>query len=374
MRILQLAPIWETVPPPSYGGTEAVVSVLTEELVRRGHDVTLWASGDSRTSAQLRSVLPSSLRRAGLTDQAMQYALVHVASALQSANEYDIVHNHNGPPSELAMALHTALPNVPMLTTLHCHLTEDTRFVWENYGGWYNTISEVQASVVPHLPKARFAGVVHNSIDVDSFPFKRGKDDYLLYMGRLTPEKPPHLAVEAARRAGMRIVIAGKMAMPWEHEYFERHLEPLLDGEMAIYIGEADAGTKRQLFAGARGLLLPLRWEEPFGLVMAEALACGTPVVAFRRGAAPEIIVDGENGFLVEDVDGMVEAVGRLEAIDPLECRRSVEERFSPAALADRYLAVYARILSAADRPSGSARMLATAAARNGDQAGLAAS
>jgi glycosyltransferase involved in cell wall biosynthesis len=359
MRILQLAPVWETVPPPAYGGTEAVVSALTEELVRRGHDVTLWASGDSTTSARHRYVVPRSLRLAGLTQDALQYGLLHVASALATAGDFDIVHNHNGPPSELAMAMSLAFPEIPMLTTLHCQPTEETREVWTNYQAWYNAISHQQAATLPEFPMGHFAGVVHNSIDVDSFPFRERKDGYLLSIGRITPEKAPHLAIEVARRAGMKILIAGKMSTDAEQHYFDEEVSPLLDGTTAEFIGEADAGLKRRLYAGANCLLMPLCWEEPFGLVMVEAMACGTPVIAFRRGAAPEIIKNGDNGFLVEGLDEMVDATKGLAHIDPAACRRSVEVRFSPRALADKYLAVYEEILdSAVGLPSPMPRLL----------------
>jgi glycosyltransferase involved in cell wall biosynthesis len=281
----------------------------------------------------------------------MQYALVHAAKALATAADYDIVHSHNGPPSEIGMSLSHLTPT-PMLTTLHCQLTEDSRYIWSNYAGWYNVISHQQAAVLPALPHARYAGVVHNSIDVESFPFQAEKEDYLLFMGRISPEKAPDLAVEAARRLGMKLVIAAKMAMPWEKQYYKEVLEPLLDDETARYIGEVDAAQKRELYATARCLLVPLAWEEPFGLVMIEAMACGTPVVAFHRGAAPELIEHGVNGFLVDDVDGMVEAVRRIGSIDPKNCRRLVEERFSSKALAVRYLEVYEKIL--AGEPAGS--------------------
>jgi glycosyltransferase involved in cell wall biosynthesis len=238
------------------------------------------------------------------------------------------------------------LSDVPMLTTLHNQLTEDTRFIWNNYKGWYNAISHEQCSTLPSLARAQFAGVVHNGIDVDSFPFQAKKQDYLLFIGRITAAKAPHLAVAAARKAGMKIVIAG-VAMPEEHRYFKEILEPMLDGRQAVFVGEADARLKRALYAGARALLLPLQWEEPFGLVMIEAMACGTPPIVFRRGAAKEIIVDGETGFLVEDLDEMVAAVHRLDSIDPWRCRARVEERFSPTALADGYLAIYEKILGA---------------------------
>jgi glycosyltransferase involved in cell wall biosynthesis len=347
MRILQLAPVWETVPPAAYGGTEAVVSLLVEELVRMGHEVTLWASGDSKTSAELRSVVPVSLRQGGLTKDAMQYSLVHVASALAESGRYDIVHNHNGPPSEPAMALHRCRAETPMLTTLHCQLTDDTRFIWENYRGWYNTISHKQAALLPDLPHANFAGMVYNSIDVDTFPFEKDKDDYLLFMGRMSYEKSPHLAVQVARAVGLKLIIAGQMRMPWEKEYFEEELEPLIDNETVVYLGEADAVQKRQLYRKARCLLVPINWEEPFGLVMVEAMACGTPVIAFNRGAASEIVLPGENGFLVNDVAGMADAISRVGEIEPAMCRASVADRFSPQALGRGYLELYEKMLSA---------------------------
>ncbi len=344
MRVLQLAPIWETVPPPAYGGTETVVSCLTEELVRRGVEVSLCASGDSSTSAEMRSYFPRSLRDAGLCEDGLQYALVHVAMALRDAGDFDIIHNHNGPPSELGMAL-SHLTDVPMLTTLHNNLAKDTEFIWSNYGGWYNTISHTQYNSLPRLAKASYAGVVHNGIDVDSFPYQARKSDYALFIGRMAPTKAPHLAIEAARRAGVRLLLAGKVALPEEREYFDAVIKPLLDGSKVEFLGEADAVLKRELYRDARCLLVPIQWDEPFGLVVIEAMACGTPPIAFRRGAAPELIEDGSTGFLVSDAREMAEAIARLETIDPSICRRRVEECFGPVALADKYMAIYQEIL-----------------------------
>jgi len=352
MRILQLAPVWETVPPPAYGGTESVVSALTEQLVSRGHEVRLCASGDSITAAELFSVVPKSLRLAGLTDCALQYAAVHTVRSLAEAGDFDIVHNHNGPPLDFAMAMSSIVP-VPMLTTVHNMPEPRHELIWQSYEGWYNTISRRQAEVLPILPRAKFAGVVYNAIEVETFPFRARKGDYVLFLGRLSAEKAPHLAIEAARRAGRRIVLAGKVGTAAEAEYFEAKVAPLLRLPGVEYVGEADAATKRELFAGARALLLPILWEEPFGLVMVEAMACGTPVVAFRRGAAPEIVVDGETGFLVDDLAGMTAALDKLDAIDHHRCRALVEERFSPATLANRYLAIYGTILGIEERTLG---------------------
>lgn len=339
MKILQLAPLWETVPPPAYGGTEAVVSALTEELVGRGHKVTLWASGDSSTSARLRSVCQFSLRSAGVADR-YPHDWLHIASALAEADQFDIVHNHAG---ELAMAFSATTP-APMLSTMHCQITPDTQAIWDRYDGYYNTISRAQRETMPSVQGGRFVGPVYNGIDVASFPFCSEKDAYLLFLSRMSEEKAPHLAIEVARRAGMRLVMAGKV--DWRDEpYFNRMVREQIDGTQIVFAGEADARLKRELYRKALCLLLPLCWEEPFGLVMPEAMACGTPVIAFPRGAAPELIVDGKTGYLVEDVDQMVAAVGRIAAINPADCRRHVEQRFGIGQMAAAYEAAYASIL-----------------------------
>ena len=369
MRILQLAPIWETVPPPAYGGTEAVVHVLTEELVRRGMDVTLCASGDSITSADLFSVSPRSLRPAGLTADALQLSLVHVAKSLAKARDYDLVHVHTGPPGELAMAF-SHLVDVPMLATLHNLLERQTEFIWQNYGGWYNSISRQQLSSLPELPRARFAGVVHNAIDVDSFPFQTKKDDFALFIGRMVADKAPHLAIAAARKAGVRLVIAGKVAAPEEYEYFESVIKPEIDGCSVQFVGEADATLKRELYRRARCLLVPLQWDEPFGLVMIEAMACGTPPIAFNRGAAKEIICHRETGFLVSGLDQMIDMIDRVDQIDPVACRAAVQARFSPRALADRYLAVYKKILECSHESNHTGRRAIDQGPASGGSAG----
>jgi glycosyltransferase involved in cell wall biosynthesis len=317
--------------------------VLTEELVARGHEVVLAASGDSTTSAELLSVQPFSLRPSGLASASLQYSLVHVAKALREAGSFDVVHNHNGPPFELGMAM-SHLTDTPFLTTFHNHPSEEARFIWSHYEGWYNTISARQAECIEPLPRARFAGVAHNAIDVESFPFRDRKQDYALFLGRFIDYKGPHLAIEAAERAGLPIFLAGKVALPEEREYFECVIRPRLRPGRVEYLGEASAAEKRELLANARVLLMPLLWDEPFGLVMTEALACGTPVIAFPRGAAPEIVIDGVTGYLVDNSEDMTAAIECLDGIDPLACRAHVEEHFSPSALADRYLALYTRI------------------------------
>jgi glycosyltransferase involved in cell wall biosynthesis len=339
MKILQIAPIWERVPPTGYGGTEAVVSVLTDALARAGHQVVLRASGDSLTLAELRSVYPRSLRTAEEVCNGTPYDWVHAAQSMADAEDFDIIHNHAGEP---VMAL-AGLVGVPMLSTMHCLITPDTKFVWQHYDGNYNTISRAQTRTVPPLERPRHAGVVYNAIDVGSFPFSDRKEDHLLCINRVAPEKGTHLAIEAARRTGRKLVIAGKVDKV-DREYYETMVEPLVDGRDVVFLGEADARLKRELYAKAACVLMPITWEEPFGLVMVEAMACGTPVIAMDRGAAPELIVDGETGFVVADVDSIVEAVGKIETIEPLRCRRHVEANFDVPVMMEGYLRLYREI------------------------------
>ncbi|HZP56271.1 MAG TPA: glycosyltransferase family 4 protein [Dehalococcoidia bacterium] len=338
MRILQLAPLWESVPPPAYGGTEAVVHLLTEELVRMGHDVTLVASGDSLTAARLAPVFPRSLRRADDLADRNPYDWAHIAHAIDlSRCGFDVVHNHAG---ELAMAM-APLAGAPMLTTTHCLTTADTRFIWRRYRGAYNTISRSQRAHFDQVGTgARFMGHVYNAIDVASYPFQREKGEDLLFLSRLAPEKGPHLAIAVAKRLGMRLILAGKVDR-FDRDFFEEVVRDQIDGEQIVFVGEADARRKRDLYRNARCLLMPLTWEEPFGLVMPEAMACGTPVIALRRGSAPELIVHGETGFVVDTVDEMADAVLDLGRIDPARCRDHVQAEFSVERMARAYLRLY---------------------------------
>ncbi len=341
MKIAQISPLWERVPPPGYGGTEAVVHALTEGLVAHGHEVVLFASGDSLTTAELRAAFPRSLRTAGDIADPRPYDWLHVASALAEAGEFDIIHNHAG---ELAMAMSHLVPT-PMLTTMHCLITPDTRIVWEHYTGFYNTVSRASRRTIPEgITRGNYVGAVYNGIDTASFPFQANKEDHLLFLSRIAPEKGAHLAIAVARKLGLPLLMAGKVDRV-DRRYFQEAIEPLIDGEQMRYVGEVSREQAKELFAAARALLLPIVWEEPFGLVMPEAMATGTPVIAFRRGAAPELVVDGETGFLVHDVDEMAAAVRKLDRIDPLRCRQHVEENFDTARMVEAYVATYERVL-----------------------------
>jgi glycosyltransferase involved in cell wall biosynthesis len=347
-RILQLAPVWEAVPPPGYGGTEAVVGLLTEELVRRGCDVTLAASGDSRTSADHVCVYEKSLRRADDLGDKAPYEWVHVAQALKHGRDFDVIHNHAG---ELGMAM-SALVDVPVLTTAHCLPTRDNLLAWRTYEGAYNTISRSERCTIGDAaPLARYMGHVYNAIDVESFPFQEEKGEDLLFLSRLAPEKGPQHAIEVARRTGRRLIMAGKVDA-FDRDFFEEVVRDQIDGEHIVFVGEADAHQKRELYRQAKCLLMPIDWEEPFGLVMPEAMACGTPVIAFARGSAPELILDGETGFVVRSAGEMADAVADVGRIDPARCREHVARNFSPEIMTDGYLRVYDELLERPRRRS----------------------
>jgi glycosyltransferase involved in cell wall biosynthesis len=248
------------------------------------------------------------------------------------------------------MALAGLAGEVPMLTTMHCNIAPDRRVIWDAYDGFYNTVSWAQRRSMPKLERPQFAGVAYNGIDVASFPFDEQKEAYLLFLSRVSIEKGPHIAIEAAKRSGDRLLIAGKVDMA-DYQYYLSAVAPQLDGKQIIFLGEADATRKRELYRRARAVLMPIVWEEPFGLVMAEAQACGTPVIAFGRGAAREVVRHGETGFVVDNVDQMVEAIGRVGDIDPAACRKAMEDRFDVPQLAERYLELYERIIGRSTEP-----------------------
>jgi glycosyltransferase involved in cell wall biosynthesis len=343
MRILLIAPLWETVPPPAYGGTEAVVSLLSDGLTLAGHDVTLFASGDSTTKGNLEWVYHRSLRTADDTEiiDPCPYEWLHNAIALSQAEEFDIVHNHGG---ELAMAM-SHLIKTPMLTTLHGHVTPNSKIIWDHYDWFYNAISYAQRKYLPIIASRNFIGVVYNAIQVETFPYHEDKEDYLLFLARISPEKGAHYAIEVAKRLGKKLLIAGKVDRV-DKEYFSKEVEPLVDGKQIQFLGEADAEQKRALYAKAYCLLMPITWEEPFGLNMIEAMACGTPVIAFSRGAAPELIVQGKTGYLVSNVDEMVKAVYLVDQIEPHCCREHVERNFDNPRMIKGYLDAYERVLN----------------------------
>jgi len=341
MRIAQIAPPWLAVPPAGYGGTEWVVRYLCDGLVAAGHEVHLFATGDSRTPAILHAYYPQQLPEVMALPGAMSsYEARHVVDAvatIRADTGFDVVHDHSG-FQLVAFARYLGLP--PLLHTIHCAFDTHALPFYEQFAraASYATISDYQRSVGP--AELNWAGTVYNALPVDGWPLRTDKEGYLLVFGRVAEAKGFHLAIEIARRSGRRLVMAG-VVQEWYRNYFHECVEPEIDGDQIVFENEVTDERKRELFAGADAFLFPILWPEPFGLVMVEAMAAGTPVVALRNGSVSEVVDDGVTGFVCDDVDGMLAALDRLGEIDPYVCRRTVEERFSVAAMTAGYEAMY---------------------------------
>jgi glycosyltransferase involved in cell wall biosynthesis len=340
LRIAMLAPPWITVPPPGYGGIEAVVALLCDEMVARGHEVTLFAAPGSHSTADVQAPLErthadqigSSLYESDHIGAA--YDAIDLAGA--AGRPFDLVHDHSG-FTAVAMA---ARVSVPVVHTIHAPFNDETRPFYTRHGHKVHLVAISRYQLEHAPPGVRVADVVPNPIRVGDWPFCDDKDDYLLWMGRMDPAKGAQRAIAVARQAGIQLVLAGPV-QPGQESYFRSEIEPHLGGDLVRYVGEVGGTRRKELFAHAKAFLMPIRWAEPFGMVMVEALACGTPVLAFPEGAASEIVIDGENGFLVADEQAMTDAIGSLDAIDPIRCRESVISRYVSAIVADGYEAVY---------------------------------
>lgn len=335
MRIAQIAPLAEPVPPTGAGAIEYVVSLLTEELVKRGHEVVLFASGDSQTTAELRSVSPLSFRGLGRPEVLLEYA--HTLKAFRSAIEdCDLIHNHS---DFFGIGLRELSP-LPVLSTLHSHYdTPGALSLLQQFAAApCVALSHSHRRFLP--PELNVRHIIPHGLPIDQFPFQADKEEFLLFLGRMHPAKGADLAIEAARQAGLPLVIAAKL--DWhERAYWEEVIRPQIDGRQVIFVGEVDATQKVELLRRAKALLFPAVRPEPFGLVMIEALACGTPVIALRRGAVSEMVLDGETGFIAETPAGLPYAVRHLDQLDPHRCRQDAEARFSVGRMVDDYLAAY---------------------------------
>lgn len=356
-----LAPPWIPVPPPGYGGIEAVVDLLTRELVRRGHDVTLFAAPGSRSPAEVRTLLdrphPDEIERSLHEVDHVARAFAEIDAARRRGRPYDVVHDHCG-FAALAMADRLS---TPLVHTLHGPFTPDTTRFYAHHGRKAHMVAISHAQLGDGPPTLEAAGVVPNPIDADEWPLVRDKEPFLLWVGRMTADKGPHRAIAAAREAGMRLVLAGPV-QPGQERFFEREVAPMVDGEQIAYVGEIAGAAKKRLFSRARALLMPIRWPEPFGMVMLEAMVCGTPVIAFPEGAARELVLPAETGFLVDDERAMARACREVGAIDPERCRAAAVARFDVRAVADAYERIYRRVAGvpatvpeAAAEPDGSA-------------------
>jgi glycosyltransferase involved in cell wall biosynthesis len=340
VRIAILAPPWFAVPPTGYGGIEWIVSLLADGLTTNGHDVTLFASGDSRTRAKLAAVFehaPSELIGRTLPE------LEHVLSCYDRADEFDVINDHTGP---LAAGL-GGLVATPVVHTIHGPLDGELGVVYESLRTVAPDVGLISISLNQRRPKPDLHWVANipNALDLEHYPSKLHRGDYLLFVGRMNHEKGAHRAVAIAMELGLPLKLAGKVREPREQEYFAEFVEPHL-GDGIEYLGEVNHGTKVELLQNARATLFPIEWEEPFGLVMIESMACGTPVIATRRGAVPEVIEDGRSGVIVDTWREIPAALERSDAIDPVECRRYAEELFAP----ERMVADYERAYEAVTR------------------------
>jgi glycosyltransferase involved in cell wall biosynthesis len=340
MRIAVIAPVWIPVPPDGYGGIERMLKLLVDELVSMGHDVTLYGAGDCRTLARQRITMERApTEHMGET----LYDAYHVGQAFREVREggFDIVHDHAG---FLGPAF-ASLLEVPLVHTLHGPFLPETIMFYSAFAKdcYYVAISEHQRRCFPHL---NYVGVVHNAVDTEEHRYEGVKEDYLVHVSRICEAKGTVEAIRLARQKGWKLYLAGKIDPGRDREYFEREVRPLLDGKNVIYLGEISQEDKVKLISRARAFLFPIRWQEPFGLVMTEALACGTPVLATRWGAVPEVVEHGRTGFVADTPEELATYLDRIDEIEPWECRRVAEERFSPRAMASGYLEVYEKVLA----------------------------
>lgn len=347
MKIALVAPLEERVPPIKYGGTELVVFNLVENLVKQGHQVTLIASGDSQTKAQLVSIYPQGLRfYPQLTDlklrDAYKYMGVGAIISYLSQYRYDIVHNHLG----WRLLGFESVISSPVITTLHGPLDVDyQKHVYRAYSrSAYVSISLNQRRPLTDL---NYVANVYNGIDTAIFPVSLQAKDYFAFLGRMSPEKGPIQAIQVAKQAGVKLIMAAKVDAV-DQAFFEREVKPLIDGQQIQFIGEVDHQGKVALLGSAKALIAPIQWEEPFGLYFIEAMACGTPVITMKRGAAPEIVIDNKTGFLCTDLEEAVSKVGQIDKIDRATCAAHIEAHFSVEKMTADYLAAYKRTISLA--------------------------
>jgi glycosyltransferase involved in cell wall biosynthesis len=341
MRIAQVAPLYERVPPLYYGGTERIVSYLTEELIKQGHEVTLFASGDSITKGRLVASCDRSLRLNPACEDRLSYHLLQLERVFQSAASFDIIHFH----SDYFHYPFSRRIDVPHLTTLHGRLD------LPDLAPLYREFTEVPVVSISNsqrhpLPWINWQATVYHGLPLDLYDSNENPQDYLAFVGRISPEKRLDRAIAIAKRANMKLKVAAKVDAK-DRDYMETVIRPLMDDPLVEFIGEIDEREKREILGNAYALLFPIDWAEPFGLVMIEAMACGTPVVAFRRGSVPEVIDDEVTGFIVESIDESLRALDKIRRFDRERCRKIFEERFSATHMANDYVKIYERLLAA---------------------------
>lgn len=342
MRIAIIAPIIESIPPQKYGGTERVVHILTEKLVQRGHNVTLFATGDSDTSARLFFVANKSIRE---MDEDDIYGfnvktLMNIGNAYNLQENFDVIHDHNG-----YLGLPTAqIVDTPVVVTQHGPFTKSQKRIYRLLNR--PCIVSISKSQGQQAKGLNHIGTVHNGLDMSHYPFSNGNDGYLLFVGRISKEKGVHSAIKVAKEVGLPLVIAAKLddTVPREYRYFKKEVEPKLGGDIE-WVGEVGEQKRNKLMSEALCILHPITWSEPFGLTLIEAMACGCPAVAIGMGSIPEVVSDGHTGYVVNNTNEMVDAVKKIDTIDRAECRRYALSTFSGDRMADGYEHVYKKIL-----------------------------
>jgi len=351
LKIAQIAPLWFSVPPEKYGGTERIVSFLTEELVKRGHDVTLFASGDSKTKAKLVSVCPQSLIKAGYNWQDPHWNLENLSTAFRVADKFDIIHCH----LDVWALPFQYLTKVPVLHTLHNQLykasitregeKKPTRIeIFERCKKETLAVFISKSEKLNSAVKFSHSWVVYNGIDVSQFKFNPKPKDHFIWIARIDPFKGIENAIKAAERTGVKLLLAGRLD-PYCKDYFKTKIKPHL-GKKIQYLGELSREKLSDFYSQAKACLYPIEWEEPFGLIMVESMACGTPVIVFDRGSAREVVEDGKTGFVVKNIPEMIKAMKKIEKIDRATCRNRVEKFFSYQRMVDDYEKIYYSLIS----------------------------
>ncbi|MFC5662941.1 glycosyltransferase family 4 protein [Kitasatospora misakiensis] len=340
MRIAHVAPLWESVPPKGYGAVETLVAELTAAQVLDGHEITVFASGDSKVAGNLHGIGTTALLADPRIHEPEVYRMLQLAEVRDRADEFDVIHSHvHSNTGCLAIPVLHGL-RTPVVHTVHCFFNDDNAPLFRRFADErYVAISHDQRS---RLPELNYLGTIHHGVDLQAFPFGAGADPcpYVVFLGRIRPEKGVHLAITAARLAGVPLKIAGRIK-PRDQVYFEQQVRPHVDGEQVSFLGELDFASKTDLLAGAAGTLMTSLIPEPFGLVPIESMACGTPVVSLRTGAAPELVRHGITGYLADTAQELANAIHQLEAIDRAACRAHVASEFSIRRMADGYDTAY---------------------------------
>ena len=346
LKIAQIAPLWEAIPPKKYGGIEIMIDKITNELIKRGHEVTLFASGDSKTEATLKTVFPKSLLEMKVDWYHRSQNLINAANAFSMASDFDVIHNHAGDNG----LLFSEISKTPVLTTLHNVLPDseqkksDEYITMKYFSKKTNFVSISLNQRRRSDLKLNYVDNIYNGINLKDFSFNKKPKNYLVWLGRIHYGKGLWNAVNAAKISKEKLIIAGNITCETDEEYFQS-VKPMIDGKQIKYIGEVGLKKKNELLSNAKAVLFPTIWEEPFGLVMTEAMATGTPVIGFKKGSVPEVIKNGKTGFVVKDDKEMIKAIKNIDKIDRAECRKRVEDNFTVEKMVDEYEKVYGKII-----------------------------